>query len=529
MKNSLILIFLIISTKVAFTQTTQPKEQEGHPSSLSTQESLPFHLIIEIKGRDLTDNNMTFYFWEHYINAGYKSLPPEIKELTPKNGSFFSGNIGAKVFHFTSSEFSKPALFNLFYESSYLLKDFYAFPGDTVKLIVEKDQAKAYFVGPNAAHYQLQQDLDRELQKLIRLKTPVMHGATKEGLLKDDRNRILYEDAQGNYIRGLNPLMKFIANPEDQKTYLLSVKDEIFNLASLENLILQTYQEVISQQIIQFLHAEYIGKLYFREIASFKRFDATLNPIKQEILNYVKTIADNNITFKDIDQAFAFQDLLIELAFGYNLIGVQNAFTFFEQYPSGLKEVLMTRFIGKNFSSQKQIDYFLNEAKKIATLSWTNQVLDQLIQSRSIGSKFKEILLPDEDGVINSSTDWEGKVVLIDFWFTGCKACIDYYEKCIKPAEEYFKDDPNVLFVSINSDKNESTWLKSLQSERYTSKHATNLFAGQDQGRDLLTYYNINSYPSQLLLDKDLKIYRSGSFARVPDALKNLIFEALTK
>lgn len=527
MKKILLLIFIILSTKVVSTQTIKPTEEEIDPILLSGSEALPFHLIIEVKGRDLSDTAMTIYFWEQYINTGYNSLPPEIKELSPINGSFFSGNIGAKVFQYKSPAFSKPALFNLFYESSYLLKDFYAFPGDTVKLVVERDNTKAYFIGPNALNYQLQQDFERDLKRSFKLKTPIMIGATKEALLRDERNKLLYEEALVYQLQGINPLMEFISNQSDQESHLLRIKNELFNQDKKGSQVIQGYEGLISQDVLEFMYAEYIGKLFSREITVFKNFSSDLNPLKQEILTQIKAITDGFISIAHVDQAFAFQDLLIELGIGFNIIGYQGIIPFFKQYPPSLKEVLLTRFIGKNFKTQQQIDYFLQAAKSIAQLEWTNQVLDQLIQSRSQGAPFKEISLPNTAGLMINSIDWKGKIVLIDFWFTGCKACIEYYENCLKPAEEFFKGNPDVLFVSINTDKNQSTWLKSVDSGRYTSNHAINLFAGQDQGKALLDFYNINSFPSQLLLDKDLRIYRSGNFARDPSFLQKVILEAI--
>ncbi|MGY6521518.1 MAG: TlpA family protein disulfide reductase [Mongoliitalea sp.] len=515
-----------MSSKFVLAQSLKP-EIAGQKPPTSENLALPFYLIVEVKGRNLSDTTLTIFLWEQYINTGFQSLPPVINELSPKNGSFFSGNIGAKVFEFTSIPLKTPSLINVSYELNYLLKDFYAFPGDTVKLVVEKDLSKTYFIGPNDLNYQIQQDFDRELRKSFKLKTPIMIGASKEAMLRNDQNVALYEEAVASHIKGLNPLMEFISNVSAQESHLMRIKTDLLNQGIPGNQIKKAYEGLVSHEFIEFVQAEYIGKLFAREIAVFKSFNSELNPLKQEILEGVKHLTNDFISIKHIDQAFAFQDLLIELGIGFNLVGHQGIIPFFEQYPPILKEILLTRFIGKNFKSQEQIDYYLKEAKSVASLGWTNQVLDQLIQSRSQGAKFKEISLPNADGNIVNSIDWEGKVVLIDFWFTGCKACIEYYEKCLKPAEEYFKGNPDVLFVSINTDKNQSTWLKSVNAGRYTSNHAINLFAGQDLGKELLTFYNINSFPSQLLLDKDLKIYRSGNFARDPSILQQLILEAI--
>ena len=292
---------------------------------------------------------------------------------------------------------------------------------------------------------------------------------------------------------------------------------------------MNTYKNTISKDQYEFFLAEQIGKAYYKPLNILNRFLLDIEENRDALVNEIDTLGNLSFNPNLITYAYAYQNFLLEKASVLYRSGSKSIFQSFDQYPLELREILATRFLGKYFKSISNPNEFLNYAMERATLPWTKEVLNQLNQSRAIGADFIGVNLPDHNGDNVTSVDWEGKIVLIDFWFTGCKACIDYYENCIKPAEEYFKDNPKVLFVSINSDKNQSIWLKSLQSGRYTSKHATNLFAGQDQGKELLTYYNINSYPSQLLLDKELKIFRSGSFARNPEALKEIIKEALNK
>jgi cytochrome oxidase Cu insertion factor (SCO1/SenC/PrrC family) len=63
--------------------------------------------------------------------------------------------------------------------------------------------------------------------------------------------------------------------------------------------------------------------------------------------------------------------------------------------------------------------------------------------------------LPDTNGVYHSLKELKGKVVILDFWFTGCGAC--------KTMVSAFKIEPSlkskeIEFVSINVDKTLPRW-----------------------------------------------------------------------
>lgn len=527
-KTLLTVCFLLIG-KVAFTQTTQTPAQEASASVLQveSERAAPFFLIVELRGRELPDSIMKFYFWEHFIDASFKSLPPIVAEIQAEKGTIFSGNIGAEIYEFTSPPISKPALLNIFYGFSYLTKDFYAFPGDTVKFLVDRDNARSYFIGKNANTYQVQLDLARENQKSLRSQTPVMFGASVQSMTKDENSKRLYEKAVENQINPVNKLIRFLETKEDRQKYLTEIRNELNGKAIPGLDELTAYKDLIPKDQYEFFIAEQTGKAFYQSIKLLNRFLPDIEDNRDILFNEIDTLGSLNFNSNLITHAYAYQDFLMEKASLLFRSGDKSIFQSFDQYPPELREILVTRFMGKYFKSLSNPNEFLSYAIEKATLPWTREVLNQLNQSRAIGASFKEITLPDSEGNMVSSLDWKGKIVLIDFWFTGCKACIDYYENCIKPAEEYFRGNPDILFVTINADKNTELWQKSLASDRYTSAHAVNLFAGQNLGEDLLKFYNINSYPSQLLLDKEIKIFRSGSFARNPEALITLIKEAI--
>lgn len=212
--------------------------------------------------------------------------------------------------------------------------------------------------------------------------------------------------------------------------------------------------------------------------------------------NYIK-----KIKFKDIDKAInshynvgTLRDKLKLLAF-YNIDwGRQNDYVDF-------------------------IDKAIHQAKdqkfRIALINFK--------KSHSIGEKTYAFAMPDPTGRIYSLKDFEGKIVVIDFWFTGCRGCTKM-AIALKPIISEYKSKPNIVFVSVCIDRNKSTWQSSLKQEIYASKDEINLFEGMNGDSPFLKYYNVEEYPTLFVIGQDSKMLTITP----PDPTKNrLAFERL--
>jgi len=65
-----------------------------------------------------------------------------------------------------------------------------------------------------------------------------------------------------------------------------------------------------------------------------------------------------------------------------------------------------------------------------------------------------EFNLPDVNGVTRNSREWEGQIVLLNFWATWCPPCIKETPAFVELQEEY--GAAGVQFVGIAIDKKES-------------------------------------------------------------------------
>jgi thiol-disulfide isomerase/thioredoxin len=112
--------------------------------------------------------------------------------------------------------------------------------------------------------------------------------------------------------------------------------------------------------------------------------------------------------------------------------------------------------------------------------------------------------LRDTNNIVHQLKEFRGKVVVLDFWFTGCGNCIHLTPK-LAIVEKQFKENPNIVFLSISSDKDINMWKKSIKSGAYTtSDKEINLYTA-GRGENDLFYRKINfqGAPTLRLIDKD--------------------------
>jgi cytochrome oxidase Cu insertion factor (SCO1/SenC/PrrC family) len=129
-----------------------------------------------------------------------------------------------------------------------------------------------------------------------------------------------------------------------------------------------------------------------------------------------------------------------------------------------------------------------------------------------------------------SLSDCKGKVLVLDFWFTGCINCMNFYRSSLSKAEEYYKRDTNVVFMSVNVDRDRAMWLKSLANGRYASKRSVNLFTeGLGAGHPLIKLYRVSSYPQVIIISKKGKPLSRPQELTKPGELIKSIKEALNQ
>jgi len=141
------------------------------------------------------------------------------------------------------------------------------------------------------------------------------------------------------------------------------------------------------------------------------------------------------------------------------------------------------------------------------------------------GKPFYNFNLVDTNGVYHNLKQMKGKVVILDFWFTGCGACKQLAAR-LHEIEDPLKND-KIKFVSINVDKSQSIWKSGIGI--YSVEGSLQLSTeGRRNDHPLLKFGNVNAYPTLIVLDKEGRIVGIPPHPmRDPDGFQNYIKKCL--
>jgi thiol-disulfide isomerase/thioredoxin len=216
----------------------------------------------------------------------------------------------------------------------------------------------------------------------------------------------------------------------------------------------------------------------------------------------------------------------------HQAFSVNKCYNFIKtHFSGGLRERLITYILFYHQQdAHENIAESVNDAFHYVYTADFVIVLQKLKSNRVTGLPAFNFNLPDIKGVRHSMEDYKGKVVFIDFWFRSCGNCIrvsPYLEK----IEKHFQGAP-VVFLSINVDNKRSDWIWGIESGKYSSDYAINLYT-ENLGfkHPICLHYAVDAGPTLVLIDKKGRLLTNPVDPRTDDgqSLTAQITEALTK
>lgn len=130
--------------------------------------------------------------------------------------------------------------------------------------------------------------------------------------------------------------------------------------------------------------------------------------------------------------------------------------------------------------------------------------LEKIRATNAVGTMAPDFSLPDNNNKLVRLSDFRGKLVVLDFWFTGCGACKALAPTLFKLERKY--ELSGVVFISVSIDKSREQWLATLKTNDYTSPLAVKLYtAGKGEQHPGIRAFDVHGYPTILLIDKNGK------------------------
>ena len=114
------------------------------------------------------------------------------------------------------------------------------------------------------------------------------------------------------------------------------------------------------------------------------------------------------------------------------------------------------------------------------------------------GESFSKIKTTDMHGNKINTKNLKGKIIVVNYWYADCVPCISEIPGLNKIADTY-KNDSSVVFISIAKDEAGTL-------EIFLKLHPFK-YAIIDNGSFLISENNITSYPTNVVVDQNGKVY----------------------
>ena len=148
----------------------------------------------------------------------------------------------------------------------------------------------------------------------------------------------------------------------------------------------------------------------------------------------------------------------------------------------------------------------------------------------TVGSMAPDFELTTLEGKKVKLSDYRGKTVIIDFWATWCGPCIMAFPG-MKKATEKYKDDPNVVFLFVNTfERVPADQWKDHVGKFITNRGFSFMNPVLDIGNQTALTYGVEGIPAKFCIDKDGKVKHKGSgYLGSTDAVFNEMVEWVEK
>ncbi|WP_177181075.1 TlpA family protein disulfide reductase [Parapedobacter koreensis] len=284
--------------------------------------------------------------------------------------------------------------------------------------------------------------------------------------------------------------------------------------------ILAGYADKIAPHTYERLRADIVGKNLLEKYRMFswdvlslakkKNGYATIKQIHE--MGFTKNSQDSAWINVAVNSPFYLESMLVGLPYAMITDSMPTPERMLKQIDGGYSGLIKDRLLclllltyRDRFESQATV---YRQIQRVVRNEGLQKMLHSYSQKFLQGAPAFPFELEDADGKLIKLADLEGKLLLLDFWFTGCSGCSHFFMETLSTIEEEFRGDNRFEVISISIDQDRKRWLNSVDSKRYTSEEAINVYTnGDGSAHELIKFYNIESYPTIVIIDNKGRLY----------------------
>jgi len=116
---------------------------------------------------------------------------------------------------------------------------------------------------------------------------------------------------------------------------------------------------------------------------------------------------------------------------------------------------------------------------------------------------------------------YKGKIILVDFWGTWCVPCM---QALAKSQEEYQRLSPyDIVYMYFANNSPEAKWKDAIEQNQIKGDNVVHFNLEPTEQKAIEQYFQVNSFPSYYLIDKEGSLLPFKVDARNLDALEEVI------
>tara|TARA_R110001606_G_C15360075_1_gene648420 strand:+ start:286 stop:1407 length:1122 start_codon:yes stop_codon:yes gene_type:complete len=149
--------------------------------------------------------------------------------------------------------------------------------------------------------------------------------------------------------------------------------------------------------------------------------------------------------------------------------------------------------------SKEEIKSYYQKLNNESKNNRYGKLLENYISNNTIkiGNPFIDFTAKDNFGKKMSLSDFNDKIIILDFWAYWCKWCHVQNEKEFSYLNEKYKDD--IVIISYSLDEKIAVWEKSISKSSYKWVNLSNLKGISDP---VAYSYQVNELPHTFIIDK---------------------------
>lgn len=120
-----------------------------------------------------------------------------------------------------------------------------------------------------------------------------------------------------------------------------------------------------------------------------------------------------------------------------------------------------------------------------------------LNKNLAVGDRYVDFSQEDTQGKIVNLSDFEGKIVLLEFWGSWCAPCRKQNPELVKIYQEFNGKGFEVLGVGVETRK--EAWLKAIETDKLPWTNVSDLKGDKNAA---VLMYGVSYFPANFLIDK---------------------------